>query len=120
MQIACRENRKPVLSTPHRHSSDELKVLGYFGSKYAKYKPTKDCSNHPARRGKFNIQQENNAIVNNLVDEILLHETQKVSDAKGAPEFLDSDFDQNNLYRVEKMSLEDTKEKLEWYKHTFE
>ena len=39
------------------------------------------------------MHQENNSIVNNVVDEILLHETQKVSAAKEAPECLDSDYD---------------------------
>ena len=46
--------------------------------------------------------------------EILLNETQKVS-AKNheAQEFMDSDYDSNNLYQVEKISFEDTKEKLD-------
>ena len=48
-----------------------------------------------------------------MVDEILLNEAQKVSAAKEAPEFLDSDYDAKNIYQVEKMSLEETKEKLE-------
>ena len=46
------------------------------------------------------------------MDEILLNETQKVSAAREAPEFLDSDCDGNNLYQVLKISLEETKEKL--------
>ena len=58
----------------------------------------------------FNRQQENNAIVNNAVDEILLHESQKVSTAELAPAFLGSDYDDNELYQVEIMSLEETKE----------
>ena len=56
----------------------------------------------------MNRQQENNAIINNTVDEILL--TQKVSATNHeSPEFLDSYYDANNLYQVEKMSLEETK-----------
>ena len=53
------------------------------------------------------------------MDEILL--TQKVS-AKNheAPEFLDSDYDANDLYEVDKTSLEETKEKLDWCKRAFE
>ena len=39
-----------------RHSSDECKVLGYFGANYAKFKPTKDRRNHPVPRNKFNEQ----------------------------------------------------------------
>ena len=56
---------------------------------------------------------ENNVIINNVVDEIRLNETQKVSTEREAPEFLDSDFDENDLYQDEKMSLKETKEKLE-------
>ena len=45
-----------------------------------------------------------------------MHETQKVSAAKEAPGFLESDYDEKKLYQVENMSLEETKEKLEWQK----
>ena len=62
-----------------------MQVLGGFGAKYAKGKPTKYRGNHPIPGKKINIQQENNAIVNNVVNEILLNETQKVRDAKEAP-----------------------------------
>ena len=67
------------------HSSDKCKILGDFGAKYTKGKPTKGHGNHPIPRGKFYIQQKNNAIINNVVDEILLNESQKVSAAKEAP-----------------------------------
>ena len=63
-------------------------------------------------RGEFNRQMENNAIVNKSVGEILLTENQKLSAAREAPEFLDSDYDENDVYQVDKMSLEETKEKL--------
>ena len=53
--------------------SDEFKVLGDFGSKYVTSRPTKDRGNNPVPIKKFNRQQEDNAIVNNSVDEILLH-----------------------------------------------
>ena len=53
------------------------------------------------------------------MDGILL--TQKVSATNHeAPEFLDSDYDRNDLYEVEKMSLEEIKEKLDWRKRVFE
>ena len=53
------------------------------------------------------------------MNEIIL--TQKVSDTNHeTPEFMDSDYDANDLYKVEKMSLEETKEKLEWRKREFE
>ena len=50
---------------------------------------------------------ENNAIVNNAVDKILLTENQKLSAAREAPEFLDSDYDENNFYQVENESWRD-------------
>ena len=96
------------------------KVLGYFGAKYSKCKPTKDHGNNPIPRKKNNRQPENNAIINNVVDEIPLNETQKVSAAREAPEFLESDCDENNIYQVEKISLEETKEKIEQRKRAFE
>ena len=79
------------------HSSEECKVLGDFGTNHAKSRPTKDCGNIPVPRKKINRQQENNTIVNNSVDEVLL--TQKVSSTNHeAPEFLDYDYDANDLY----------------------
>ena len=45
--------------------------------------------------------------------EILINETQKLSAAREAPEFLDSDYDDNDLYQVERMILEEAKEKFE-------
>ena len=59
------------------------------------------------------MHQENNDIVNNALDEILLIKNQKVSAVREAPEFQDSDYDEDDVYQVDKMSLEDTKEKLE-------
>ena len=46
------------------------------------------------------------------MDEILLHKTKKLSAAREAPEFLDPNYDENDLYQVETMSLEGTKENL--------
>ena len=46
------------------------------------------------------------------MDGILLHETQKVSAVKEAPACFKCDYDENELYQLENMSLEDTKEKL--------
>ena len=72
-----------------QHSSDECKVLVDFGAKYAKGKPTKDHGNNPVPKKTFNRQKGNNSIVNNVVDEILLNETQRLSAAREAPKFLD-------------------------------
>ena len=85
-----------------RHYSDECKVLGDFGAKYSKGKPTKDRRNNLVPRNKFKGQQENNAIVNIAVDESLLHETKKVSDMREATGIVESEYDENGLYQVEK------------------
>ena len=53
------------------------------------------------------------------MNEILLNEKQKVSAARKALEFLDSDYDVNDLYLFDKISLEDIKEKLDWRKCAF-
>ena len=60
-----------------------------------------------------------NYIVNNAVDEIIL--TQKVSATNHeVPEFLGSDYDANDFYEVEKISLEKKKKELDWRKREFE
>ena len=46
------------------------------------------------------------------MDEILLHETQKVSAAKEAPSFLEYDYDDSKIYQVGNMNLEETNIKL--------
>ena len=74
---------------------------------------TKYHGHNPLTRNKCNRQQDNNYIVNIAVDEILLHENQKVSAEREAPETVDSDFDDNDLYPIDKMIIEDIKKKLE-------
>ena len=46
------------------------------------------------------------------MDDILLHETQKVNAMKELPKILESDYDEKKLYQVKNMSLEETKENL--------
>ena len=60
MYTIRRVGQKPVSYTAMGIS----KVLGDFGSKYIKIRPTKDRRNDPVPRNKFNRKQENNAIVN--------------------------------------------------------
>ena len=84
---------------------DKCKVLGDFGAKYDKGKTTKDHGNNSTPR-KIKRQKEKNSIINNIVDEILLNRTQKLSAAREAPEFLGRDYDVNDLFKAEKMSLE--------------
>ena len=48
-------------------------------------------------------------------------ESQKVSAVNNeALEFLESDYNENNLYQVENMSLDETEEKIEWNKRVLE
>ena len=84
---------------------------------YAKSRPTKDHGNRNVPRKKISRKQENNAIVKNAVYEIIL--TKKSATNHEAPKFLDSDYDAEYLYEVEKMSLEETKEKLDLRKRVF-
>ena len=58
------------------HSSDECKVLGDLGSKYAKSMTTKDRGRDLEKQNKFKGQQDNNAIFNHAVDDIILQEKQ--------------------------------------------
>ena len=62
------------------NSSDECKVLGDFGYKYYKTRPTKDHGHETKNEEKNSRQQENNAIVHHAVYEIILKENKKVSD----------------------------------------
>ena len=39
-----------------------------------------------------------------------MNENQKVSAEKESPEHIESDFDENELYHIDNISLEDTKE----------
>ena len=53
------DHPKDVFKSTHlihgpRHSPDECKVLGEFGSKYAKNRPTKDIGQDPENRKKMN------------------------------------------------------------------
>ena len=66
--------RLPLTCIIHgpENSSYECKFLCGFGSKYTKYRPTKDCKKYPSIKKKFVIQQENNAMVQHEVDEINL------------------------------------------------
>ena len=75
------------------NSSDECKVLGYFGSKYANSRPTNDHGNDTADIRKFNRHQDKNAIFKQAVYEIHLQENNKVSAKEEAHENNESDFD---------------------------
>ena len=91
------------------NSSDECKVLGDFGSKYAKSRTTKDRGHGRVDKIKSKSQQEINSVVNSAFDETLLQENQTVIPEKVAPENIESDFDENELSQIENIILDDTK-----------
>ena len=112
MQIAQRENRKPFSFTTPGILLMNVRSWDNFVLITLKVGLLRTAGIIPYQI-KINSQQENNAIINNVVDEILLNQTKKVSSAREAQEFLDSDYDDDYLYQIENMSLKETKEKLE-------
>ena len=52
---------------------------------YTKTNNTKYHGNHPIPTKKINMQPENNAIINNVVDDIVVYKTQKLSAAREVP-----------------------------------
>ena len=89
---------------------DECKVFGGFGTKYAATQPTKECGSNPVPTKIPHKKQENHAIINNMVDDIQMDESKKVSAVNhNAPEFLENDYGENDLYLVENLSLDETK-----------
>ena len=91
------------------HSSDECKVLGDLGSNYAKSSPTEDCGHDFANKKKLNRQQDNNAIVNHKLDEILLKGSNKVSVEAESHENIESELNENDLYQIYNMSIDEKK-----------
>ena len=96
------------------HSSDKYKVLGDFGSNYAKIRHTNNRGHKPENRNKYTRQQYNNAIVIIAVNEIILQENNKVSAGTEAQKIIVSGFDENNLYQIDNMSLKEKKENLNY------
>ena len=61
------------------HSSDECKVLGGFVTKYAASQPTKYPGINPIPKKVYQEKQENHAIIDNMVDELQMVESKKLS-----------------------------------------
>ena len=94
------------------NSSDECKVLGEFGSKYYKIRPNKDRRHEPATKNKFNRHKQNNAIVHHKVGGVILQDKKKLMAEDEAHENTDSEFDENDKYDINNMSLDEKKEKI--------
>ena len=91
------------------NSSHECKVLGYFGSRYYKSRPNKVRRKETATKKEFIRHQENNAIFKHAVDDITLHENKILSLEYEAHENIDSEVNENYLYEIYDMSLDENK-----------
>ena len=83
---------------------DECKILGKFGTKYAKIRPTKDFRQEPKTNKQFLIQKQNNDIVQHVVDENILKYKEKIIVKHKTHKNIDYEFDEYELYRLDKMS----------------
>ena len=83
------------------NSSDECKVLVEFGTKYAAAQPKKNHGRNPVTKNVFHEKQENHTIIDSMVDELHMVESQMVSSVNHeAPAFFKSGYDENDLYQV--------------------
>ena len=65
-------------------------------------------------------KKKNYAIIDNMVDELHMIESKKLSSVNHeAPKLLESDYDANDLYQVGNVTLDESKEKMEWCKRAF-
>ena len=85
------------------NSLDECKVLGDFGTKYAKIRPTKYHRHKPAPKIIFGRYQQNNAIVEHAVDEIMLQDNKKLSLTDETHDNIDSEVGKDKMYELDKM-----------------
>ena len=84
--------------------------MGEFGTKYAASQPTKYRGSDPIPGKRFHKKQENHDITNNVVDELQMIESKKVSAVNHeVPEFLEIGYNENDLCQVENMSLDEIK-----------
>ena len=88
--------------------------MGEFGTNYAAAQLTKNHGSNPIPKKVYKKKQGKQSIIDNVVDELHMVESRKViAIDHEAPEFLKSDYDTNDLYQVENISLDETKEKME-------
>ena len=91
------------------HSSYECKVLGDFSIKYAKVRPTKYLRQEPVTNNNFGSQQENNAIIQHAFDEIIPQQNKKISVKYETHENMNDQVDEDELYKLNKKSLDENK-----------
>ena len=102
------------------HSSDEFKVFGAFGFKYSKIRLPQEQGQLTKKMNKSNINQDNNAMVQHAVDQIILKKNNKYIPEDEAHYNINYKFDEDNLYDIENMSLDEKKEEEERRTHEFE
>ena len=84
----------------------ECKVLGNFGSKYAKDRPTKYHRKENKTKKKFGRHQENTVIVQHEVDKIIAQEKETLRVKDETHENIDYEVDKEDMYELGKMSLD--------------
>ena len=84
--------------------------MGDFGFKYSNSRTTNNRGHDTTTRKKFNIHQNKNSIVKHTVDEILLNKNNKVSAEDKAHDNIEYNLDENDLYQIYSMSLNEKKE----------
>ena len=88
----------------------------YFGYKHSKRRPTKVFRQDPGTNNKFGRQQENNAIVQHAVYEIILHDNKNVGVKDETHDNINYEVGEDEMYEIDKMNLYDK----ELLKHVFE
>ena len=87
------------------NSSDGFKVIGDFGTNYAKERPTKDLRQEPETNKMVGRKQENNTAIQHAVYEIMLQEYEKLSVKDETHENIDNEVDEDELYGILKLFL---------------
>ena len=73
-----------------------------------------DHGQEPAKIKKLNKKQENNAMSQHAVDEIILQENNKLSAQYETHDNIDSKTNKDNLYDIDIMNLDENREKKEF------
>ena len=85
--------------------------MGDFGSKYSKSTPTKDLGYEPTTKKKIGRQKENYSNFQHAVYEIILWENKKLSAEAESYYNIDSEINENDIYYIDNMSLDEKKRK---------
>ena len=88
------------------------KPLCYHRGEYSKSIPTKYHRHDTVTRNKFNRQKGKNDIVNHAVDEIIPQVRKILSAEAEAHKNIEYDINENYLYQIYSMSINEEKEKI--------